>query len=79
MIERIGILAYGSLIEDPGKELKPLIIERIPNVKTPFSVEFARSSSSRESWRILGIPNQKPILLYTSQAHSFIEKHKNAP
>jgi len=43
----IGILAYGSLITDPGKELKPLICERLEGVETPFTVEFARSSSSR--------------------------------
>ena len=44
---RIAILAYGSLIEDPGRELQPLICEKIKDVETPFSIEFARSSSSR--------------------------------
>lgn len=43
----IGILAYGSLIEDPGIELSPLIVERKTGVETPFRIEFARSSSSR--------------------------------
>lgn len=43
---RIGILAYGSLIDNPGKEIEPIIIDRI-NCKTPFKVEFARTSSSR--------------------------------
>ena len=43
----IAILAFGSLIEDPGKELHPLIRERIDGIKTPFSVEYARSSRSR--------------------------------
>jgi hypothetical protein len=43
----IGILAYGSLIEDPGIELTPLIVERKTGVETPFPIEFARSSSSR--------------------------------
>lgn len=43
----IGILAYGSLIEDPGIELSPLIVERKTGVDTPFPIEFARSSSSR--------------------------------
>ena len=47
-MNNIGILAYGSLIEDPGIELKPLICERIKNVETPFNIEFARSSSSRD-------------------------------
>lgn len=43
----IGVLAYGSLIEDPGSELSPLIVERKTGVETPFRIEFARSSSSR--------------------------------
>ena len=43
----IAILAYGSLIEDPGVELKPLIRNRIPAFETPFPIEFARSSRSR--------------------------------
>jgi cation transport regulator ChaC len=55
-MKRIGILAYGSLIDEPGKELEPLIRERISNVKTPFSVEFARSSSSRD-----GAPTLVPV------------------
>lgn len=42
----IGILAYGSLISDPGEEINNLTIARI-NVITPFNVEFKRSSSTR--------------------------------
>ncbi len=55
-MKRIGILAYGSLIDDSGKELEPLIRERIPDVETPFSIEFARSSSSRS-----GAPTLVPV------------------
>jgi hypothetical protein len=44
--KNIGILAYGSLIGDPGKEIKPLIVKRIAT-KTPFPVEFARLSRKR--------------------------------
>ena len=43
---RVGILAYGSLIKDPGVEIEPLIVERIQCL-TPFPVEYARFSSSR--------------------------------
>ncbi|MEW8086503.1 MAG: hypothetical protein AB2823_13125 [Candidatus Thiodiazotropha endolucinida] len=43
----VGILAYGSLIEDPGAEIESLINDRISNVKTPFSIEFSRTSSTR--------------------------------
>ena len=43
----IGILAYGSLIEDPGIEIESLIDSRILDVETPFRIEFSRTSSSR--------------------------------
>jgi len=43
----VGILAYGSLIAEPGKEIEPLIRKRIDGVRTPFPIEFARSSSKR--------------------------------
>ena len=52
----IGILAYGSLIDDPGVEIEPLIISRIRDVDTPFSIEFARSSSTRD-----GAPTVIPV------------------
>lgn len=44
--EKIGILAYGSLITDPGAELLPLIRFRI-KTETPFPVEYGRISQSR--------------------------------
>jgi hypothetical protein len=52
----IGILAYGSLIEDPGKEIEPLVRERRERIETPFSIEFARSSSTRD-----GAPTVVPV------------------
>ncbi len=48
-MDRIGILAYGSLIEDPGCEIGPLIEQRIEGVETPFNIEFSRKSSSRDN------------------------------
>jgi hypothetical protein len=44
---QIGVLAYGSLIDDPGSEIGPAIVRTIPNVTTPFPVEFARASKTR--------------------------------
>lgn len=44
----IGILAYGSLIDEPGNELEELIIDRI-HCQTPFNVEFARLSETRSN------------------------------
>lgn len=44
--KKIGILAYGSLITDPGAELLPLIQFRI-ETETPFPVEYGRISQSR--------------------------------
>lgn len=55
-MSQVGILAYGSLIEEPGKEIGPLIRERKEKVETPFSIEFARSSSTRD-----GAPTVVPV------------------
>ena len=56
-MSNIGILAYGSLIEDPGVELEPLVSGRIADIETPFNIEFARSSKSRD-----GAPTVIPVL-----------------
>ncbi len=42
----LGILAYGSLLADPGEEIAAATAGRIP-VTTPFCVEYARSSRGR--------------------------------
>lgn len=47
MQNEVGILAYGSLQNEPGMEIAPPIERRIVDVLTPFEVEFARSSRSR--------------------------------
>lgn len=53
---RIGILAYGSLINDPREEIDNVTAERIKDVKTPFKVEFARRSCTRG-----GAPTLVPV------------------
>lgn len=45
-MEFVGILAYGSLIQDPGSEILPRLTRRI-RVQTPFGVEFGRYSNTR--------------------------------
>ena len=55
-MRKIGILAYGSLIEDPGVELSPLIVAHIRNIETPFNIEFARLSANR-----CGAPTVVPV------------------
>ena len=52
----IGILAYGSLGDDPGAEIGSLVAERIGGVRTPFRVEFARQSRTRG-----GAPTLVPV------------------
>ena len=52
----IGILAYGSLIDDPGFEIKGLISKKLNGILTPFKIEFARCSSSRG-----GAPTLVPV------------------
>ena len=70
----IGVLAYGSLIADPGEVLKPFIARTIEKVTTPFPVEFARSSDTRNGAPTLipvdtgGAPVQGSILVLVSTA-----------
>ncbi|MGY3038812.1 cation transport regulator ChaC [Rhodanobacter sp. TND4EL1] len=52
----IGVLAYGSLISDPGEELAAVIVGEKRDVLTPFHVEFARSSLKR-----CGAPTLVPV------------------
>jgi len=52
----IGVLAYGSLIDDPGDEIDQVIQKVIDGVETPFAVEFARSSNGRS-----GAPTLIPV------------------
>lgn len=49
----LGILAYGSLIDDPGEELQEIITDRVTGVMTPFGIEFARSSLTRDGAPVL--------------------------
>jgi hypothetical protein len=52
----VGIIAFGSLVEDPGWELER-VIERVDEIDvTPFTVEYARSSASRD-----GAPTLVPV------------------
>lgn len=41
--KKVGVLAFGSLIKDPGLELEPRIVMRI-KTQTPFPVEYAKIS-----------------------------------
>jgi len=66
-MNNIGILAYGSLIEDPGIELTPLIKDKIENVLTPFKIEFARSSITRD-----GGPTVVPVKYFGSHVNATI-------
>ena len=48
-MRRIGILAYGSLIDTPGDEIARATVEVLEEgILTPFNVEFARESRTRE-------------------------------
>jgi hypothetical protein len=70
-MEVIGILAYGSLIEDPGQAILDLLVRRI-DTTTPFPVEFARKSSSRDNGPTLipfthGVPVKAQILVLRAE------------
>lgn len=57
MTGETGILAYGSLIDDPGDELRAATDKLLmKGIITPFNVEFARSSRSRA-----GAPTLIPV------------------
>ncbi|MYB40475.1 hypothetical protein F4X86_04405 [Candidatus Saccharibacteria bacterium] len=56
MSATVGILAYGSLLSHPGKEIRNARIDTIGKVETPFCVEFARSSQGRG-----GAPTLVPV------------------
>ena len=45
---KIGILAFGSLIKNPGGEIKNIELIRI-DCETPFKVEYSRISQSRSN------------------------------
>jgi hypothetical protein len=63
MTGTLGILAYGSLIDDPGPELAAVVVRVIKEgVITPFKVEFARTSATRA-----GAPTLIPVT--TGGAH----------
>jgi hypothetical protein len=51
----IGILAYGSVISDPGTEIAAVRVNSI-SVETPFKIEFGRSSRMRD-----GAPTLVPV------------------
>ena len=52
----VGILAYGSLIPNPGAEIGAVTVGRITGVETPFRVEFSRRSRVRD-----GAPTLVPV------------------
>src|SRR5262245_57638311 len=55
-MKTIGILAFGSLMDDPGEEIEAVLVGRRLNVMTPFAVEFARASTKRG-----GAPTLVPV------------------
>jgi hypothetical protein len=52
----VGILAFGSLITKPDREIEEALVGRKKGVLTPFRVEFARSSLKRR-----GAPTLVPV------------------
>lgn len=57
-MSNIGILAFGSLIRDPGDELRPLIEKRV-KTKTPFRVEYGRYSGKTRGGAPTLVPHPK--------------------
>jgi len=55
---KVGVLAFGSLISDPGEELKTKTILRI-KTQTPFPVEYGRYSASTRGGAPTLVPHHK--------------------
>jgi hypothetical protein len=53
--KNVGILAYGSVISDPGSEIASVTVNSI-NADSPFKIEFGRSSRMRD-----GAPTLVPV------------------
>lgn len=59
MPRRVGILAYGSLIDDPEIEIENATVETLADgIVTPFKIEFARASETRNGGPTL-VPVQR--------------------
>jgi hypothetical protein len=54
---KVGILAFGSIINDPGDELKPRIIFRL-KTRTPFPIEYGRYSGKTRGGAPTLVPHQ---------------------
>jgi hypothetical protein len=75
----VGILAFGSLLKDPGEEIREVMTGIKTGVETPFPVEFARASKERGGAPTLvpvarGQPVQGRILLLDTSAEDAIDR-----
>lgn len=59
---QVGILAYDSLLSEPGAELDGLIAGRLDGIETPFPVELARACSCRDNAPTLAPVETGPII-----------------
>lgn len=57
-MKKIAILAYGSLVDNPGFEIRQQTVQIVKGVLTPFKVEYARKSISRNFAPTLTITNE---------------------
>ncbi|WP_367389061.1 hypothetical protein [Lewinella sp. LCG006] len=64
---KIGILAFGSLVDDPGDELIKHITKPRIKVETHFMVEYCRSSNGRN-----GAPTLVPVQEGGSTVQAYI-------
>jgi hypothetical protein len=65
-MKTVGILAYGSLIQDPGSEIRSVLTGRKERIFTPFNVEFARKSRTH---------NYAPTLIPVQNGGSKVSAH----
>jgi hypothetical protein len=79
-VARIGILAFGSLIDDPREEIAAIEVaaERMRDIFTPFPVEFARQSRERGGAPTL-VPHSKgaPVCAQIIVVETTLQEAKN--
>jgi hypothetical protein len=86
---RVGIFGYGSLLSDPGADIGPHIVERIPHL-SPWKIEYARRSEGRGLGPTLvihkagGVVNGQILVLDVrpnrmAEAREWLWKRENKP
>jgi hypothetical protein len=62
---KIGILAFGSIITDPGSEIEEATDRKFSEIETDFKIEFSRTSEKRAGAPTLAVHEAGSTVLAT--------------